>query len=577
MRRIQIAAMSALAVLSLTHTALAVTEIKNYTPVTDQVLINAASDPNNWLMWRRTYNSWAYSPLAQINTKNVHRLQLAWAWTTTPGYQELAPLVWNGIMFLANQGNVVQALDATTGDLIWEYRRELPEFTGSYHNLQTQRQRNSIALYDDKVYLTTVDAHILALDARTGKIVWDTQVADWKGGYSYTGGPLIVKGKVIAGMSGCSMPGTPGGCFITAHDAKTGKELWRTYTIARPGDPNDKTWNGLPVENRFGGSAWITGSYDPELDLIYWGTAIPVPYPEVVRGTGDGAALYTNSVLALDPDTGKMVWYYQFLPRDNWDFDHPYEMVLVDQTIDGKPVKALLHVAKTGIVYALDRTNGKLLWTKETVYQNAVSKIDPETGQVQINEKLVLQFGQKYFVCPSLLGGKDWQAVAYSPNTNALYIPLSNACMEIEARPADPRPGEGYGSTRQTFKLSPDSNGNLGRVEAVDARTGKTLWKYEQRAMWSGSMLTTGGGLLFSGDANRRLRAFDAQTGKILWEVALNAPISGFPMTYTVNGKQYLAVPTGPNLMAGSLRSLTPEIQVPPGGNMLWVFALPED
>ncbi len=298
-------------------------------PVTDVTLSRAAAD--DWLMRRGSFAGWGYSTLDQVNARNVGRLRLAWAWNMEPGYQEEAPLAHNGVLFLANPKNIVQALGGGTGDLLWEYRRELPKIEGGYHNDLLDRARGTIALYDDKVLLATADAHLVALDAHTGKIVWDTTIADYRQGYTFTAGPLAAKGMVIAGISGCTNPDTTSGCFIAALDAKTGVEVWRTKTIAQPASPGDDTWHGLPAEKRNGGSVWGAGSYDD------WGTGGPIPHSEIVRGTSDGAVLYTDSTLALDADTGKIIWYHQFLPRDNWNLDHAFEQVPADIEVDGNP------------------------------------------------------------------------------------------------------------------------------------------------------------------------------------------------------------------------------------------------
>jgi alcohol dehydrogenase (cytochrome c) len=547
-------------------------------PVTQERLL--APQSNDWLMWRRTYNSWGHSPLDQINAKNVSELRLAWAWTQEPGNQEAVPLVNGGVMFLAQSNNVVHALDARTGDLLWEYRHPLPKLKGTYVKRQLVRARNSIALYKDKVYLATGDARLVALDARTGKVAWNVQVADYNPGFNYTAGPLLVKGKVIAGISGCTTPDTGGGCFITAHDSETGAELWRTHTIARAGDPNDHTWNGMPLGERKGGSAWGTGSYDPELDLVFWGSAPPIPHSQLARGMDDGAFLYTNSTLALDPDTGRIVWYFQHLPQDNWNLDHAFERVLVDADYRGTPHKMLLTVGKTGIVWALDRRNGKFLWATPTVPQNVISDISP-AGAIKVNNRLKpATLDVDYLVCPSLYGGKIWQASAYNPTTAALYVPLANMCNDYKVVEQEPTPGEDYGRGRFTARHAPGNDGKVGRIEAVDVRTGRTLWKHERRPIVSSGVLTTDGDLVIAGDAGRRAFALHARTGKVLWEVPLSAAIGGYPMTYMVDGKQYLAIPVGTNMLAQFSAPLTPENVVPadraPGnGSVLMVFALP--
>src|SRR5262247_4399669 len=278
--------------------------LEKLTPVTDEMLQHPPAE--DWLMRRGNYRAWSHSELKQITADNVGRLKLAWAWNMAPGYAEAAPLAHNGIVFLESSQNVVQALDGRTGDLLWEYRRELPKIDGGYHNDLFDRARGTIALYGDKVFLASADAHVVALDARTGKVVWDTAVADYRRGYTFTSGPMVAKGKVIAGISGCTNPDTAGGCFIVALDANTGTQLWQTQTIAQPGSPGDESWNGLPREKRNGGSVWTTGSYDPSLNLLFWGTGGPIPHTELVRGTRDGAVLYTDSTLALDADTGKI-------------------------------------------------------------------------------------------------------------------------------------------------------------------------------------------------------------------------------------------------------------------------------
>ena len=554
--------------------------MQRFTPVSDHVALNP--NPNDWLMWRRTYNSWGHSPLDQINKRNVPNLQLAWAWTQEPGNQEAAPLVRDGIMYLAQSNNVVHALDAKTGNLIWEYRHPLPKLEGSYVKRQLVRARNSIALYGDRVFLTTGDARIVALEARTGKVIWNVEVADYKVGFNYTAGPLVVRGKVISGISGCTTPDTGGGCFLTAHDAETGKELWRTHTIARPGDPAEASWNGVPLPQRKGGSLWGTGSYDPELNLVFWGTAPPIPHSDLARGSGPGAHLYTNSTLAVDLDTGKVVWHFQHLPGDNWNLDHVFERILVDVESRGELKRMLLTAGKTAIVWALDRKSGKYLWHTETTHQNVISKIDANTGEATLNRDVVpTKLNQDLFVCPSLYGGRIWQASAYSPDVKALFLPLANMCNDYKVVEQPPTPGEDYGRGRFVPRHAPNNNGLVGRVEAIDVSTGKPLWKHERRAIVSSGLLSTAGGLVIGGDASRRVFALDADTGSVLWELPLNSAIGGFPMTYMVDGTQYLAIPTGTNMLAQFSAPLTPENVVPadrtPGkGSMLMVFKLPK-
>jgi alcohol dehydrogenase (cytochrome c) len=542
-------------------------------PVTDSELNRPAAD--DWLMRRGNFAAWGFSTLDQISAGNIGRLRLAWAWNMEPGYQEEAPLAHNGVIFLANPKNVVQALDGRTGDLLWEYRRELPKVEGGYHNDLFSRARGTIALYDDKVLLATADAHIVALDARTGKVIWDTAVADYRQGYTFTGGPLAAHGKVIAGISGCTNPGTSG-CFIVALDAKTGSEIWRTQTVAQPGTPGDDSWHGLPAEQRNGASVWTSGSYDPALNLFYSGTGGPIPHSEIVRGTGDGAVLYTDSTLALDADTGKIAWYHQYLPRDNWNLDHVFEQVLADIDVDGHPRQALLTIGKPGVLWALDRRTGEFLWARETTYQTVYKHIDQETGQVAINENLIpTKIDETKFVCPSDYGGKLWMASAYNPQSKTLFVPLNNLCMDWKIVAQEPLPGEDYGRGRLQFRRPPNNNGDIGRVDAISLGSKQTRWSQARRPYWTSSLLATAGGIVFGGDANRRLTAFDAASGKVLWQLPLNSQPGGFPMTYMAGGTQYVAIPVGPSLIANRvIHQLTPEIPVPSRGSTLLVFAL---
>ena len=544
-------------------------------PVTDAMLAKPAAA--DWLLRRGNFAGWGFSTLDEINTGNVGRLGLAWAWDMEPGYQEEAPLAHDGVLFLANPQNVVQALDGRTGDLLWEYRRALPKVEGGYHNDLFSRARGTIALHDDKVFLATADAHIVALYAHTGKVIWDTAVADYRHGYTFTGGPMAAHGKVIAGISGCTNPGT-GGCFIVALDAKTGAEAWRTKTIAQPGSPGDDSWHGLPAEKRNGGSVWTSGSYDPALNLFYSGTGGPIPHSEIARGTGNGAVLYTDSTLALDADTGKIVWFHQYLPRDQWNLDHTFEQVLADIDVDGHPRQALLTIGKPGVLWALDRATGKFLWERETTYQNVYKHIDAETGQVALNESLIpAKLDETKFVCPSDYGGKLWMASAYNPTSKTLFVPLNNLCMDWKVVAQEPLPGEDYGRGRMEFRHPPDNDGDIGRVDAIGLDNKQTLWSQTRHPYWTSSLLATAGGVVFGGDANRRLIAFDAANGKILWQLPLNSLPGGFPMTYMAGGKQYVAIPVGPSLIGNRVtHQLTPEIPVRSGGSTLLVFTLPD-
>jgi alcohol dehydrogenase (cytochrome c) len=536
--------------------------IKNLTPVTDAMLRDPPAA--DWLMWRRTYNGWGYSPLDQINKDNVKNLQPAWTWSMSTGSTETTPIVHDGVLYIWNYADKVQALNATNGDLIWEYKRDLPAklVSEAGNNLA----KRNMAIYDDKLIIATSDAHVVALDAKTGKVAWDHQTADWSKGWRYTGGPFIINGKVIQGMTGCGNA-EPGGCFITGHDIKTGEELWRVNTIAHPGDPNYDTWNGLPMESRFGASAWISGSYDPDQNL---GTLPAKP----------GAkhnAMYSDSTLAINPDTGQLKWYHQHLEDDTWDLDYVYERLLVDLPVNGETRKAVVTTGKLGIVEALDRTNGQWLWHKETIPQNVVASIDPKTGEKTINPAAIPHIGSTTVNCPSDPGGRGWPATAYSPKTGILYMPLNEYCSNTTPTPLDP--GQAYtGGGRAIYaRVSvPNSDGNIGRVDAIKLSDRSTVWSHRQRAPETSAVLPTGGGLVFSGSWDRWFRAFDDATGKVLWQTRLNNVINAFPISYSVNGKQYVAIAVGSGSSESrSLATLTPELQNPEGGSVLWVFALP--
>ena len=543
-------------------------QVTDFRPVTEETLRNPA--PGDWLNWRRTDNAWGYSPLDQIDRDNVGQLQLAWSWATDDtGGQEATPLVYDGILYMPNPHGVIQALDGATGDLIWEYRPQVdPAEVRTGGGIQ-----KSIAIYGDKLFGTTSDAHVVALDARTGQLVWDTEVADSNLGYEYTAGPIVVRGTVIAGMTGCARY-KEDVCFIAGHDADTGEEVWRTSTVALPGEPGGDTWGDLPLEFRAGSDAWITGSYDPETNLIYWGTSQAKPWARSVRGT-DGDALYTNSTLALNPDTGEMVWYYQHLPGETNDMDEVFENVLID--VEGRP--SLFKMGKLAILWQLDRQSGAFIHATDLGYQNIV-RVDPETGEVTYLQDKIPEIGVEIDMCPSTSGFKSWRAMAYSPETNALYIPMTLNCERAVFGPVERVVGGGgSGPVRRTDYKHPDSGGNLGQLQALDVTTGEPLWRHRTPSPINTAALTTAGGLVFAGDWDRHVYAYDAATGEILWQTRLVTSAQGFPVTYLANGKQYMAVPAGVGGASWGSRipqELSPEIRRPNHGNSIHVFALPD-
>ena len=552
-----------------------------FVPVTDAMLQDPAD--GDWLMWRRTLDGWGYSPLDQIDRDNVGDLRMVWTRALAPGAQQGTPIAYGGTLYMPNPNDIIQAIDAVTGDLRWEYRRDIPDDVNDYLGGLISVNRN-IAIWDDLIIDTANDDYLFALDASSGELRWETQLFDYtENPARHSAGPIVADGKVISGRS-CRPQRGPEACVIMAHDAATGEELWRRRLIPAPGEPGDESWGGVPYEERAHVGSWMVPSFDPELNLVYVGTSVTSPAPKFMLGGVDNKHLYHNSTLALDGDTGEIVWYYQHL-NDSWDLDHPFERLLVDTAVapdagevswinpriqPGEIRRVVTGVpGKTGVVYTLDRETGEFLWARNTVTQNVISDIDGATGAVTENAELVFSaLGQEVLACPTWNGGKDWEAGAYSPLTNTMYMPLRNACARMLATTA---PGTSHYALAVRNQIAPGTD-QVGTVHAISAETGETVWLHEQRAATM-SLVTTGGGLVFGGDNNGRFKAWDQETGEVLWEINLGSAVTSFPISYAVDGKQYIAVGTGTASTASLFGRLTPEIR-PSAGNNLFVFAL---
>ncbi len=545
----------------------------DYTPVTDERLANP--EPQNWLMTRGSYKGWSYSPLDQINSGNVKGLVPVWAVSTgVDSGHEAPPIVNNGVMFVATPYSQVMALNAATGDLLWRYRRKLPEGFSALHN--TSR---GVALYGDKVYLPGLDAVLVALDARTGNVAWEAKVEDWKQGYYMTMAPLIVKGKVLVGVSGGEF-GVRG--FIEAFDAETGKSVWKTYTIPAPGEPGSETWQKPDTWKTGGGAAWMTGNYDPDANIVYWGVGNGSPWFGDQR---PGDNLYTSSTLALDGDTGKIKGHFQYHQNESWDWDAMNAPMLVDFAKDGGTVKGLLSPQRSGYLYWLQRDNdGGISYINAERYvpQNVFKEID-KNGRPVVDMDHKPGTGRVAQFCPGLWGGKDWPYEAYSPKTGMVYIPANeNHCNKFEGKVEERVPGQWWtGVAIPDFHFSVDTKaGFYGEIKTYDVNTGKPGWRqlYSKSMMW-GSLLTTGGNLVFGGGTNdREFRAYDASTGEELWHFRTNSGIQAPPSTFEVNGVQYVAVASGYGVDPAFQQQLLGDLlgwqkDVPQGG-VVWVFAV---
>jgi alcohol dehydrogenase (cytochrome c) len=536
--------------------------IENYVPVTEAMMTNPPD--GDWLMYRRNYQGWSYSPLKEITTDNVKSLTLKWMWAMPEnGTMEITPIVHNGILFIWGTGNTIQALNAKTGELLWENRLgPAPRRAGPGPSTEETR---SLGLWGNNVYVNTPFGMVYALDARTGKEVWKNNIVDYKPGIGgSTGGLIIIKGRVLVGMTNCGRPKTDDHCYISAYDAATGKRDWKFVTVALSGQPGGNSWGKLPDNERKGGETWIAGTYDPELNTTYWGTAQAKPWRRDLRGSGDGATDYANSTVALDPETGKLKWAFQHAPGESLDLDEVFERVLIDHGDQ----KTLMTIGKAGILWKLDRQTGKFLDANETVFQNIWEGIDRKTGTPRYRKDIVNQKVDQWLSsCPGPEGGHDWQATSYHQPSDTLIIPLSQSCVFM------------LGNGSQTYFEMPGSDGNLGRLSAYRTADMKPLWSFQQRAPFLTGVVSTAGNVAFIGDFDRTFRAVDTRTGQTLWKTRLGTTVQGYPVSFSVDGKQYIAVTTAlgggsPELKPGTMLT---EVHRPPNGYSLFVFGLPDD
>jgi alcohol dehydrogenase (cytochrome c) len=531
---------------------------------THDELVKGATDTNNVLNYGMGYNLQRFSPLKQINKDTVKRLIPVWNYSFDDNRsEESQPLVYKGVIYVTTN-SATMAIDAKTGKQIWKTKVEYPPETPRI--VCCGIINRGAAIYDGKIFRTTLDANVIALDAQTGKELWRKNAIDFKTGYSMTVAPLVADGVVITGISGAEF-GTRD--FIDGWDPKTGEHLWRTYTVPGPGEPGNETWQG-DTWKLGGGSTWITGSFDPELHTVYWGIGNPGPFNAAVR---PGDNLYTCSVIALDPKSGKIKWHFQFSPNNPFDYDSVAEMVLATLNIDGKPTPVLMDANRNGFFYVLDRTNGKLLAANPYVNVNWASGIDMKTGRpIETDVSAKARAGEKVVVWPSILGGKNWEPMSFNPQNNTAYANTLNIGGHYKAVAADYKAGEWYvGMDLSDIWEWPQ--GPRGYLKAIDPLTGKTKWEDGSDIPRFSGVLSTGGGLVFSGRLTGEFEAFDADTGKKLWQFQTGSGIEGQPVTWEQDGVQYVAIASGYggvySLFSGDARLAS----VPAGGS-LWVFAL---
>jgi alcohol dehydrogenase (cytochrome c) len=543
--------------------------LQNYQPVTPEHLKNPAD--TEWPMVRRTYNGWGYSPLDQITGRNVKSLQPVWVMSTGMNNgQEAAPIVSGGVMFVSTSYNQVMAIDAKAGTLLWRYRSPTPG------NARGKPVSRGVALYGDKVFFALGEAMLVALDVKTGKEIWRTQIGDNASGVYMTAAPLVADGKIIIGVSGGDGPNRG---FVAAYSPESGKEIWKTYTIPAPGERGSDTWRGEDWKTG-GGATWVTGNYDVETNLVYWGVGNGFPWVGYAR---PGDNLYVASTVAIDVSTGTIKGHFQYTPNESWDWDEVSPPILVDYRRGGRTIKGLINFARSGYVYFLERSDGKIGFVEGMPYvkQNVFRGLDPKTGRPDVDPARKPDVGKVADFCPSWHGAKNWQPGAYNPKTRMVYVPTQeNICAVMMGRTIETPSGATRVATTNRMYIAPGAD-HLSEVQAWNVDTGKKAWSHHfaKSPNW-GPILTTGGGLVFSGGTNDRMfRAFDASTGEVIWEFPTNSGIYAPPSSFMVDGKQYVAVVSGWGQDARSMQARIdaaspgnfPEV---PEGGVIWVFGL---
>ena len=538
---------------------------KDLQPVTVERLLKGTDDSSGWLMYGGNYENWRFSSLKDINRQNIKNLQVAWIFQTgIPGQLEAAPIIADGILYLTSSYSHLYALDAATGEPLWKYDHPLPDDL----RICCGPTNRGVAIADDKVFMATLDAHLVALDRKTGTVVWNIKMDDYTAGYSSTAAPLVIKDKVIIGIAGGEY-GVRG--FIDAYDVKTGERKWRRYTIPAAEEKGVETWAGDSWKNG-GGPAWVTGSYDVEQNVLFWATGNPSP--DWNGDSREGDNLYTNSVLALDPDTGELKWHFQFTPHDVWDYDGNTGMFLLSVQRSGQEVKALAQPNRNGFLYVLDRTSGKYLHSAQYVDQLNWAKGLDESGKPLVDQQYVpMPGGNKEFICPGNVGGQNGSySAAYSPVTKYIYVPVIESCGKMEKATAIfiqgiPFWGGGPGA------MQGDDQSSYGHLSAIDPTTGSIKWRYVDDYPLVGGTLATAGGLVFTGNQHGYAMAFDDTTGELLWQFQTGSTVRGQPVTYKIGDRQYVAVPSGGGGLAVSLVGENPLMT---RGSTLMVFALPK-